>query len=86
MTEWLPVAVLAAVQIVLRMINIAGMIWREHVHARSNCLQMRTASSSRIVLCELRSDGAMLLVVPQLGAGRGGGTAARPGPVEMAGL
>ena len=38
MIAWLPVAVLAAGQIILRLISLAAAVWQERVHARSNCV------------------------------------------------
>lgn len=86
MIEWLPVAFLAVAQIVVRVIGVAGMIWQERAHARSNCAQMRTASASGVVLCEIQENGAMLLIAPQHEATRGrSAVAAGPGSEEAPG-
>lgn len=62
---WLPVAVLTAGQIVLRLISLAAAVWQERVHARSNCAQMSTAAASDVMLCERRQDGTTLLITPR---------------------
>jgi hypothetical protein len=62
---WLPVAVLAAGQAVLRLISLAAVVWQEQVHARSNCAQMSTAAASDVILCERRRDGTTLLIIPR---------------------
>jgi hypothetical protein len=64
MMAWLPVVVLAVVQITVRVIGVAGMIWRERVRAQANCAQMRTASATGVVFCERRENGVALLIVP----------------------
>lgn len=46
MTEWLLAAVLAAAQVVLRVVNVVGVVWQEHARARANCLLMQSASTS----------------------------------------
>jgi hypothetical protein len=62
---WLPVAVLAAGQAVLRLISLAAAVWQEWVHARSNCAQMSTAAASDVLLYERRQDGTTLLIIPR---------------------
>jgi hypothetical protein len=81
---WLPVAVLAVAQIAVRLISVAGMIWRERARAKANCEQMQTASASRVVFREQREDGTALLIaphdLPDRGADAGSGmTGAGPG-------
>lgn len=86
MTECLLAVFLAVVQIAVRTIGIAGMIWQEWVHARSNCAQMRTASASGVVLYESRKNGTTLLIVPQRAVSQGRGTVtARSGLEEAPG-
>jgi hypothetical protein len=65
MVTWLPVVVLAAAQVTLRLISIAAMVWRERARANSHCAQMRTASASGVVLLEWRQEGDSLAIVPQ---------------------
>jgi len=62
---WLPVAVLAAGQAVLRLISLAAAVWQERVHARSNCAQMSTAAANDVLLYERRHDGTTLLIIPR---------------------
>jgi hypothetical protein len=62
---WLPVAVLAAGQAVLRLISLAAEVWQERVHARSVCAQMSTAAASDVMLYERRQDGTTLLIIPR---------------------
>ena len=76
MIGWLPVAVLAAGQVILRLISLAASIWQEQVHARSNCAQMYTAAVSDVILCERRQDGATLLIIPRHPLSRDRGSAA----------
>jgi hypothetical protein len=63
-SQWLPIIAIAVVQIVLRLINVAGVIWRERARATSHCNQMETAASSGTMLCEIRGKGNALLVIP----------------------
>jgi hypothetical protein len=77
MTAWLPIAVLAVAQIALRVIAVAGMIWRERARARASCEQMRTASASGVVFCERGENGAALLIVPRDLPDRGRDTESR---------
>jgi hypothetical protein len=63
-STWLPVAVIAAAEIILRLISVAGVIWRERARATSHCSQMETAASSGAMLGERLRDGSTLLIVP----------------------
>jgi hypothetical protein len=81
MMVWLPVVVLAVVQITVRLISVAAMIWQERARADSHCAQMRTASASGVVLLERRRDGVGLAIVPQGPVSRGA-AAAGSGPEE----
>ena len=65
MIAWLPVAVLAAGQAVLRLISLVAAVWQERVHARSNCAQMSTAAANDVLLFERRQDGTALLIIPR---------------------
>ena len=65
MIGWLSVAVLAAGQVILRLISLTASVWQERVHARSNCAQMYMAAVSGVILCERRQDGATLLIIPR---------------------
>ena len=65
MIAWLPVAVLAAGQAVLRLISLAAAVLYERVHARSNCAQMTTAAANDVLLYERRQDGTTLLIIPR---------------------
>ena len=65
MIGWLPAAVLAAGQVILRLISLAASVWQERVHARSNCAQMHAAAVNGVILCERRQDGATLLIIPR---------------------
>lgn len=76
MIGWLPVAVLAAGQVILRLINLAASVWQERVHARSNCAQMYTAAVSDVILYERRQDGATLLIIPRYPLNQGRDSAA----------
>lgn len=70
MMPWLPVVVVAVVQLVVRLARIAGLIWHERVSAKLRCDQMRTAAASGVVLCEWRPSGAGLVIIPhRLAAG-----------------
>ena len=71
MIAWLPVAVLAAGQAVLRLISLAAAVWQERAHAKSNCAQMSTAAASDVILCERRQDGATLVIIPRSPLRRG---------------
>jgi hypothetical protein len=62
---WLPVAVLAAGQAVLRLISLAAAVLYERAHARSNCAQMTTAAANDVLLYERRQDGTTLLIIPR---------------------
>jgi hypothetical protein len=64
MITWLPVAVLATGQAVLRLINLVAAVWHERVHAKSNCAQMSTAAASGVMLYERRQDGTTLVIIP----------------------
>jgi hypothetical protein len=48
----------------LRLISMAGVIWRERARATSHCGQMETAASSGTMLGERLRDGSTLLIVP----------------------
>lgn len=76
MIAWLPVAVLAAGRIILRLISLAASVWQERVHARSNCVQMYTAAVSNVMLYERRQDGAILLIIPRYPLSQGRDSAA----------
>ena len=73
---WLPVAVLTAGKVILRLISLVALVWQERVHARSNCAQMYTAAVSGVILCERRRDGATLLIIPLSALSQGQGSAA----------
>jgi hypothetical protein len=78
MTALLPVAVLAATQITVRLIGVAAMIWQERIRAQSHCAQMRTASAHGVVLLERRRDGAGLAIFPQDRVNLGGDATTGP--------
>jgi hypothetical protein len=78
MTAWLPIAILAVVQIAVRVIGVAGMIWRERVRAQANCEQMRTAAVSGVLLIEHRENGTALLIAPHKTLDRGKVTGSAP--------
>jgi hypothetical protein len=84
---WLPVVVLAVVQITVRVIGVVGLLRQERARAEANCSQMQVASASKVVLWEQRGKATLLLIVPQDLLGRGGngakGTAGSP-PKEAA--
>jgi hypothetical protein len=70
MMAWLPVAGLAIAQITVRLIGVAGIVWRERARAKSHCAQMRAASAARVVLYAREPEGAGLLIVPRDFGGR----------------
>jgi hypothetical protein len=65
MITWLPVAVLAAGQAVLRLISLVAAVWHEWMHAKSNCAQMSRAAASDVMLYERRQDGTTLVIIPR---------------------
>lgn len=65
MAGWLAVTIVAVVQAALRLASGAVAVWQQHASARANCLVMQTAASSQVVLCDIRPNGAMVLVIPQ---------------------
>ena len=64
MSAWLSIAVIAGTQVVSQLICVAGAIGQERARARSVCAQIDTAASSGTILCERRTDGSALLIVP----------------------
>jgi hypothetical protein len=64
MGAWLPIALVAMTQIALRLITVAGVVWRERARAESHRIQMVTAASSGVTLCERLADGTALLIIP----------------------
>lgn len=86
---WLPVVILAVAQIAVRVIGVAGMIWRERARAQANCDQMRTAAASGVLLVEHRENCTALLITPCGSLDRGNDTesgAARSAPEEASAL
>jgi hypothetical protein len=80
MMAWLPVAGLVIVQIAVRLIGVAGIVWRERARAKSHCAQMRAASAARVVLYAQEREGARLLIIPRdLAGGAADGTAMTAG-------
>jgi hypothetical protein len=63
-SAWLPITVIAGVQVISQGICVAGAIWQERERARSACLQMAAAASSGTLLCERHRDGSSRLIVP----------------------
>ena len=80
MSTWVPIAVVAAVQIGLRLIFVAGPIWRERAHARANCLQIEAAAAGGVLVQESRGNKITLLIIP------GASSQHRPSPAATAGL
>jgi hypothetical protein len=89
MMAWLPIVILAVVQIAVRLIGVAGMIWRERARAQANCEHMRTAAASGVLLIEHRENGRALLIAPHGSLDRGKDTesgAAGSAPEEASAL
>jgi hypothetical protein len=82
MMAWLPVVVLAVVQITVRLIRVAAMIWQERTRADARCAEMRTASANGVILLEWQKDGTGLAIVPRDLVSRSGDAAAGRGPEE----
>jgi hypothetical protein len=61
---WMAIAAIGALAIVLRLIGVAGAIWRERARVLSHCTRMETAATSGTMFCERLSDGTTLLIVP----------------------
>jgi hypothetical protein len=64
---WMAIIAVAVLAIVLRLIGVAGAIWRERTRVLSHCTRMETAASSGTMFCERLSDGTTLLIVPKPG-------------------
>ena len=64
MAVWLLIAAVAATLTVWRVIDVAGVIWRERAHVTAHCAQLDAAASSGATLCERLPDGTTLLVMP----------------------
>jgi hypothetical protein len=64
-SAWLPIIVVAVVQLLSQLICAAGAIWQEQAHAVSRSIQMQTAASSGTLLYERLEDGSVLLIVPK---------------------
>jgi hypothetical protein len=62
---WLPLVIVAATQIIVRLIGVAAAIWQERARANANCAQMRAAAGGGVALFERRQDGSGLVIVPQ---------------------
>jgi hypothetical protein len=73
MMPWLPVVVVAVVQIAVRSIRVVGLVWHERVSAKSRCDLMTTAAASGVALYERRPDGAALVIIPHHVATHEGG-------------
>lgn len=82
MMAWLPVVVLAVVQITVRLISVAAIIWQERARANSCCAQMRAASAIGVALFAWRRDSEGLAIVPRDGVSHGGDAEAGPGSEE----
>jgi hypothetical protein len=82
MMAWLPVVALAVVQVTVRLLGVAAMIWQERVRANSHCAQMRAASESGVVLLARRRDSSALVIVPLDLTSRGGDVEADPDSEE----
>ncbi len=80
MSTWVPIAVVAAVQIGLRLISVVGPIWRERAHARANCLQIDAAAAGGVLVQESRGNEITLLIIP------GASSQRRPPPADAASL
>jgi hypothetical protein len=65
MMAWLPVGVLAVVQITVRLVSVAAIIWQERARANSHCVQMRAASTSGVTLFAWRRDSEGLAILPR---------------------
>jgi hypothetical protein len=83
MSAWMPIAIVAAAQVGLRAIIVSGLIWRDWVHARSNCLQIKAAAEGGVLVYETRSSVNSLLIAPQ--ATQGGGFPQAPAGRERVG-
>jgi hypothetical protein len=64
MGAWLPITLVAMTQIAFRFITVAGVVWRERARAESHRVQMETAASTGVMLCERLGDGTALLIIP----------------------
>lgn len=67
MSPYVPIVAVMAAQVILRLINVAGVIWRERERARSHRAQMETAASSGTMLCERLGNGDAMLIIPGAG-------------------
>jgi hypothetical protein len=65
MGAWLPIILVAMTQIALRLITVAGVVWRERARAEAHRVEMETAASSGATLCERHGDGTALLIIPR---------------------
>lgn len=65
MTPWLCIMALpAALRVGIRLIDVAGVVWKERVRSRSRCAEMHAAAATRVIMYEHREDNAVLLVTP----------------------
>ena len=73
MSAWLPITVIAAAQIISRLISIASVIWRERARAASACARTQTAASVGAMLAERLPDGTASLIIPMAACGTAAG-------------
>ena len=64
MAMWLLIVAAPATVILWRVIDVAGMIWRDRARVNARCVQMDAAAASGSMLCERLPDGTTLLVMP----------------------
>jgi Flp pilus assembly protein TadB len=70
MSAWISVAAVVVAQAALQLIAAAAYAWRERVHARSNCSQIKAAAEARAILQDQRRDQSTLIIPDRSGPHR----------------